>query len=399
MLTLLRESWTTIQAELRRRAGLAVYDAWLGELRPMLMERGTVFLEAPSVMVADRVKSLFRPMLQEVLSQEIGTAVLVEVRPAPQAQGLADLEVGPQNPVVDEANKTAFLVLKSLLEGRQLPGNVFFFHGPPGVGKTFLLRWWQGLSPDRVRSFDLPALTKAFQAVHLEKRVEHLHEELTVDRPLILDELHRIAGKERLQQFLLDVLRRRERLRSPTLLASRWHPRDIRDLQPSLEAMLLSGFVARLDLPSAMGRLRYLRALEGAPSRNGRRDEVEALAERIQGSWPDLRAAWLEVKNGRPPSKYLELVDPKTRFHRIRDRVALQFEVSTDDLMGPGQGRQVSLARKVLAWLCVQEGLSRAEVGRFLNHRSRAAVSYMTRSLADAMASSPEVRSMVEALL
>ena len=57
------------------------------------------------------------------------------------------------------------------------------------------------------------------------------------------------------------------------------------------------------------------------------------------------------------------------------------------------------MARKVLSFLCVQDGLSRAEVGRFMSGRTRAAVSYMTRSLAQDMAQKPEVRALVEGLL
>jgi chromosomal replication initiation ATPase DnaA len=399
MLSMLRDSWTRIQEELRRRAGDAAYSAWLQDLRLLLMERSVIYLEARSRMVADRVRSLFRPLLQEVLSAEIGTEVQVDVRPAEVHKSFDRLDVGPQNPVLDEGNKTAFLVLKSLLEGRGLPGNLFFFHGPPGVGKSFLLRWWQGLLRERTMAFDLPALTRAFQAVHLERRVDDLRQELCRERPLILDEVHRSAGKEKLQQFLADVLRQRERHAAPTVLASRWHPREIRDLQPGLESMLLSGFVARIDPPGPMGRLRYLRALEGAPSRNGRRDEVESLAERVRGGYPELRAAWIEARAGRPPSKYLELVDPRTRFQRLRDRVAQRLGVSPDDLTGPSQSRSLSQGRKILAWLCVHEGLSRTEVGRYLDQRSRAAVSYMTRSLEQAMADSPEMRALVEELL
>ena len=56
-------------------------------------------------------------------------------------------------------------------------------------------------------------------------------------------------------------------------------------------------------------------------------------------------------------------------------------------------------ARKIMAWLCVQEGLSRAEVGRFMNNRSRAAISYLTRSLEEEMARSTDIRRTVESLL
>ncbi|MEC7582985.1 MAG: helix-turn-helix domain-containing protein, partial [Planctomycetota bacterium] len=142
-----------------------------------------------------------------------------------------------------------------------------------------------------------------------------------------------------------------------------------------------------------------LRALEGAPSRNGRAKAIENLAQQSAGSYPDLRAAWTRSRDGTLPRRYLELVDPARIFQRVLERVSERLGVEREVLLGKGQGRQVSLARKVLAFLCVQEGLSRAEVGRFLCGRTRAAISYMTKTLSEDMATKPEVRRLVEGLL
>ena len=60
MLPLLEDSWTRVQPTLRERVGSAVYDAWLRGLRPVLLERGTVYLEAETRMAADRVRAMFR---------------------------------------------------------------------------------------------------------------------------------------------------------------------------------------------------------------------------------------------------------------------------------------------------------------------------------------------------
>jgi len=409
MLPLLEDSWTRVQTALRDRVGSATFDAWLKGLRPVLLERGTVYFEADSKLAADRVRALFRNAISEVLSQDFGTELKVEIQS--EVSGRFDaLEVSPQRPVIDDGNRTAHLVLQSLIPGqnrlpfdgelprtRLVPATLYVFHGPSGVGKTFLLKWWREQMPLRSLWYDLPELLKVFQRCHQDKRVDQLFDELIVDLPLVIDEVHRIAHKPKLQAFLQQVLEAREAHGSPTILSSRWHPKDVRDLDPSLQSSWMAGFVASIERPGPLGRLRYLRALEGSPSRNGRAPQIEALAQKTVGGYPELRAAWAQSRGASLPPRYLELIDPRTVFHRVRDRVAERFDVSADDLCGKGQSRAVSRARKVLAKLCQHHGLKGSEIGNFLG-RTRAAVSYMVLSLEKDLEKMPELRSVIEEL-
>ena len=402
MLPLLRDSWARIQPELRTQAGAAAYESWLCELRPLALERGICYLEAKNRLTCERVQRLFAPLLEDCISREIGTRISVRLAPRVDSLVPDQLEVGPLQPVIDDSNRTSFLVLRALLEERpDLPARQFLFWGPEGAGKTFLLSWWRHRTRTRPQVHDGLTLRKAFQVCVRDGRVADLRQELCADVPLVIDGVHRIAGFKRVQRELLSALQARAG-QSPVLLTSRWHPKDIWKLDPALTSYLLSGFVTGIDLPGPAARLQYLRALAGSASRNGRADTIETMAQEVQGGYVDLRRAWGLWKHGLDTDRhagYLQLIDPGTVFRRVHERVASRLGIPKEEIVGRGQRRTVSFARQVLAYLCVQEGLSQAEVGRYLGRRSRAAISYCIKTLEQRMARSAEIRQQVEALL
>lgn len=400
MLHLLRELWSRVQDELRSRAGASAYDSWLATLKPLALERSICYFEAHNRLACERVKRLFVPLLEDCLSREVGTRIAVHVQPAPESLVPDQLEVGPTQPVVDASNRSAWQVLRALLTGKELPTKLFFFYGPAGCGKTFLLQWWAALAPARPRVFAGRGLVHMLQAALRDQRLAELRAELAADQILVLDEVHRLSGHARLQYELVQLLKERERTAAPVLIASRWHPRDIWGIEPSFESWLLSGFVCELQQPGPSARLQYLRALEGTASRNGRAEPIEQLARDVRGSWSDLRHAWAAQRRGLPVTKsHLQLIEPRGTFERLCARVGQRLQISLEELLAEGQGRRVSFARQVLAYLCVQEGLTRAEVGRYLGGRSRASISYAIKALEERMAQSETVRRQVEELL
>jgi chromosomal replication initiation ATPase DnaA len=399
MLQLLREIWARVQGELRSRAGDSAYEHWLAELKPLAIERGVCLFEARNRMICDRVQRLFQPLLEELLSVEFGTRIGVQAMPAPESLAPDRLEVGPQHPVVDDSNRTAVLVLTSLLEERPLPGRIFVLHGPSEVGKTFLIQWWGGLAARKPKVLAGETLLHTFQAAMRDRRLPELRDELCEDRPLVLDELHRVAGHHRIQQELAGLLARRAGLEQPVLIGSRHHPQAIWRSEPALVSHLMSGFLCRIDYPGPAARLAYLRALEGSASRNGRATAIETLASGARRSFSELRRAWLLERKGHPAGAHLRLIDPGTVFRRLLARVAERLELAPADLLGSRRGRQLDFARQALCWLATQEGLSQAEIGRYLGGRSRAGVNYMLKSLGQRIATDEECRDRVERLL
>ena len=149
MLAVLESTWSRVTPVLRDRVGSAVFDAWLAELRPLAMERGTLHLEAPNRLTCDRVLQFHRGLIEEELSREFGTRVTVRVSPRPESMLADELEVGPTRPVIDPSNRTAWLVVQALRDERDMPARLFLFHGERGTGKSFLLSWWERLRGSR----------------------------------------------------------------------------------------------------------------------------------------------------------------------------------------------------------------------------------------------------------
>jgi chromosomal replication initiation ATPase DnaA len=402
MEALLRKTWERVLPDLRSAVGDEAFHAWLESLILLRLERGICHLQAPSRLASERVQQAYAGLIAERLSEAIGTAIDVLVQPPAEALLPDRLEVGPRQPIIGEANRVAALALRALAEGRPMPSCLFFFHGPSGAGKSFLIQWWcaqQTAEANGARPlvFDGGGLLRAFQAAARDRRLAGFVEELAAPgRALVLDEVHRISGRYKLQELVQRVLQERAAREAVTLLASRWHPHEIHDLDDGLATWMLSGFVAAIEHPGPAARLVYLRALEGAASRNGRAAEVERLARDVRGGYPEIREQWARQRVDPAPRKF-QLIEPRVTFDRIAKRVTETMDVPLQEVLGPTQKRRVSNARKILAWLCVREGLSRAEVGRFLG-RTRAAISYSVQALEREMADDKALAEYVESV-
>ncbi len=401
MQSLFHDLWSRLRSVLRESVGEAAYESWLEELQPLTMERSICYLEAKNRLIAERVERMFKPAIAACLARELGVAVGVEIVPAPDVTPPEQMLVSPLQPILDASNEPALLALEALLAGKDLGSKLFVIHGAEGAGKSYLLRWYVAQCQDRPLVFDGLKLLHTMQACLKEQRLLGLRAELAQDVPLVIDGVHRLRGHRRLQQELAQILVARESCRAPVIMASRHHPKEIWEIEPALASRLCAGFVVRLDVPGPHARLRYLRALEGSASRNGRAADVERLAREVRGTFGEVRRAWMLDRQRLDPKshpRYLQLIDPGAIYRRLRDKVAAELKVPVAELLGERQTRRASFARQALAWLCVREGMSQAEVGRAMGGRSRAAISYAVKTLTQRMQDSSEIRQLVEGL-
>ena len=166
--------------------------------------------------------------------------------------------------------------------------NPLFLHGEPGVGKTHLLRAVGALAlavrPDlRVYHRTAEEMVDDLSSAVGAGTVDTFRDELLESDLVLLDDVHRLAGKARTQEELLAVWDELVWTGIQVVLASRASPAEIPDLHEDLRAKLAGGMVIDIPPPEPETRLALVR--------RGARERGAALAEGV-----DLRLAELPLE-------------------------------------------------------------------------------------------------------
>lgn len=271
--------------------------------------------------------------------------------------------------------------------------------GPTGVGKSSVAL---ALAAQRRERFGLKQVVSTTGADLLRGLKHAIESDSTADFRsrfhrcdlLVIDELHLLAEKAAVQQFLvlaLDVLLKRGVLVIATLPRL---PHEIEGLSPALASRLLGGLVVPLAPPGPLARRELL--LEAA-------EQVDlplsdhALAQ-LTGTndakgfqpaitVPRLRHAVLQLAanaNGRArkhrPAEITELLaaerpDPKAVFRQVTLVVAKHFDLTATQLKSKSRQQHIADARGLAMYVSRRlTGASYAEIGRFFGSRDHSTV-------------------------
>ncbi len=384
-----------IQEILDRAAGMLAPE-FLGEerrflqgLRAVRLVKGRVDLRVDPGRNGLAHSRRLRRRLEETMSAILGVDLRLRFvrKDDPAADPFRD------RPLVDAGNRTAWLLLRGLAERRDpllADMNPIFFFGGPGVGKTYLIRWF-------LRRAGVPAMT--FDALDLHGRIARrlregglpaLRRGLARARLFVLDEVHRLQGKFRTQEevaSLCDELRARGCL---LLMAGRHHPREIHRLGPKLSSRFLGGFVVEVGKPGLELRRRFAERLGLRPGA-----EREALVRR-SGSFGDIlgelaAGTGLGTASGKPGEQEFERLVAS-----LESRVAECFGCEREALRNGETDRRSSTARQVLAYLAREAGLSGASIARRLGWKSASSVHYALKKVRARLDSDPAFLKRVE---
>jgi chromosomal replication initiator protein len=426
--------WDRVRHELRADVPDFKFHIWLDPLELVGVDQQTLFVRAPDH-IRTWVRDRYLPLVREAASRGYRPGVVVEIVDegwrAPEPSDTAavvddDHQASALNPkytfeqfVIGKGSRFAHAAALAVAE---LPGqayNPLFIHGRPGLGKTHLLhaignyvqRYGSGLS---VRYATVEQFTNEFVEAVRARDTRSFKERFRGVDVLLLDDVQFLADKARTEEELFHTFNELHDSGRQLVMTSDRSPNELEAIADRLGERFASGLVVAVEPPDYHVRRAILEKRARLDDVDASPDLVEEIAGRVTSSVRALEAALIQVVayaslRGEPPTpdiarKLLDKLGPDRRGAKpsvedVLDATAVQFEVTTKELIARDRRPPVARARKVAIYLSRElTGKSLPEIGRRLGGRDHSTILAAVRSLAGDIDRDPKLAQAVDNL-
>jgi chromosomal replication initiator protein len=447
--TELEQIWSHVKDKLVMAVDEPTYRVWLEPLRPHGFTSDRLTLEAHP-QACGWIRERFGRLLHTCAAEALGLDIAVEVIPAAKlpmhsrrrGQGRATATAPsfpptttspacapepPANPrltfehfVIGDCNRLAHAAALAVAE---LPGqayNPLFICGPPGVGKTHLLRAIASLvlshSPGLVvRSTTSETFTSEFQLALGEGRMDDFKARFRRLDVLLVDDVQFLERKARTEEEFFHTFNALHEAGAQLVLTSDRPPRDLQALEDRLRERFQAGLVADMQPPNLNTRMAILR-------KRAQHDGIELLdplvlqtiARRIPHDVRALEGALIRVVAygslaGRPLTS--DLVDevintlhpqppsqPRS-LTEIQAEACRHFGLSAEELLSPSRTVRIAWPRQVAMYLARElTDESLPAIGRHFGGRDHTTVMHACRRTEQKVLLDSTCRQTVDAL-
>jgi chromosomal replication initiator protein len=446
--------WASARERLRRELGDPVFDAWIGSLQLLSMEKGEVKIGAPKLFVRNWVASHYTARIERALRAEGSDTRSVSIILAPlSAEGhLPDRKPAtassapsttPQtqadaNPrrslwnrvlhpnqsfetlVVGTANDFACRAARRFSEGDESAAPLLYLHGGFGFGKSHILNAIALEARKRGRRvlfLGAEDFMRQFLGALHRRETLAFKEEVRAAELLLIDDLQHICRSTSTISEFLHTVNAFSDLRRRVVIAADRAPEGFDALGADIRSRLTGGLVIGLTQPDRAMRLAILkmRAKEFA----GQRPQV-AIPEEVLDHISDVENAspreligiftklatyadltrkpvTLEfaeetiAQRGAPPRK--------TGIEDIQRKTAEFYKLDVRDLHSKERSRRVARPRQVAMYLSRELTMrSLPEIGRRFGDRDHTTVLHACRRIAELCSTDSALRQEVDFL-
>ena len=428
--------WTDILDYVRPRVSREGFETWLTPTRGYSLSSSALEVEVPNSFFADwlsqhysaEVRAALSSLCQQDLSvsfrprESMDTGVLIKRAPARRPVAKQNgyrlqAHLSFENFVVGESNRLAVAAARSVAERPGASYNPLFIYGGVGLGKTHLvqaignlaLASKPGLKVYYTAADDL--FVELIQAIEKNTRIEFKNKYRRLDL-LLLDDIHYLVGKERLQEEVFYIFNSLHDAGSQVVFTSDRPPQDIPALEGRLASRLGSGLVVDIQTPELETRIAILKPKAAMDHADLPDDVAYFIAARVRTSVRALEGSWIRLLalaslDGRPISvalaqealKDLVREEEPADHNRIIKVCADHFGVTVKEVTSGGRTKQLALARQVAMYvLRATLSLSLKEIGGLFGNKDHTTVMHAIKRVGNLKASNPAFAARLEKL-
>ncbi|PXY31672.1 chromosomal replication initiator protein DnaA [Prauserella muralis] len=321
--------------------------------------------------------------------------------------------------VIGASNRFAHAAAVAVAEAPSRAYNPLFIWGESGLGKTHLLHavghYAQRLFPGmRVRYVSTEEFTNDFiNSLRDDRKVAFQRRYRDIDI-LLVDDIQFLEGKEGTQEEFFHTFNTLHNANKQIVVSSDRPPKRLETLEDRLRTRFEWGLITDIQPPELETRIAILRK-KAAQDRLAVPGEVlEFIAARIEANIRELEGALIRVTafaslNQQPVDVGLaEIVlrdlipdsqAPEISASTIMGVTAEFFDVTMEDLCGPGKTKALATARQIAMYLCRElTDMSLPRIGQTFGGRDHTTVMHADKKIRKEMAERRRIYDQVQEL-
>ena len=309
--------------------------------------------------------------------------------------------------VIGASNRFSHAAAVAVAEAPARAYNPLFIWGESGLGKTHLLHavghYAQRLFPGmRVRYVSTEEFTNDFiNSLRDDRKVAFQRRYRDVD-VLLVDDIQFLMGKEGTQEEFFHTFNTLHNANKQIVVSSDRPPKQLTTLEDRMRTRFEWGLITDIQPPELETRIAILRKKAAQDRMAAPAEVLEFIASRVERSIRELEGALIRVTafaslNRQPVDTQLaEIVlrdlipdsqAPEITAPTIMAVCAEYFELTIDELCGPGKTKALAQARQIAMYLCRElTGLSLPRIGQTFGGRDHTTVMHADKKIRNEIA-------------
>jgi chromosomal replication initiator protein len=309
--------------------------------------------------------------------------------------------------VIGASNRFSHAAAVAVAEAPARAYNPLFIWGESGLGKTHLLHavghYAQRLFPGmRVRYISTEEFTNDFiNSLRDDRKVAFQRRYRDVD-VLLVDDIQFLEGKEGTQEEFFHTFNTLHNANKQIVVSSDRPPKQLATLEDRMRTRFEWGLITDIQPPELETRIAILRKKAAQDRLAAPAEVLEFIASRIERNIRELEGALIRVTafaslNRQPVDTQLaEIVlrdlipdshAPEITAPTIMAVTAEYFELTIDELCGPGKTKALAQARQIAMYLCRElTDLSLPRIGQTFGGRDHTTVMHADKKIRNEIA-------------